>query len=51
MVKFKIFVILEESDLETLKVVKKFKNQIIFQQPFLLYDTSLSSVSALYLHK
>jgi hypothetical protein len=30
--KFKIFVILEKSDVETLKVVKKFKNQIIFQQ-------------------
>jgi glycosyltransferase involved in cell wall biosynthesis len=30
--KFKIFVILEESDVETLEVVKKFRNQIIFQQ-------------------
>lgn len=30
--KFEIFVILEKSDVGTLKVVKKFKNQIIFQQ-------------------
>jgi len=30
--KFEIFVILEKSDADTLKVVKKFKNQIIFQQ-------------------
>ena len=30
--KFKIFVILEKNDVETLKLAKKFKNQIIFQQ-------------------
>lgn len=30
--KFKIFVILEKSDVDTLKEVKKFKNQIIFQK-------------------